>query len=149
MKKARSQFQDAINDLTTAINLNPEKANYYNHRGWTKYLLGQVETQKGKEKKAQILYQETVSDSNKALQLEIKKKRVRSATHHTRGAAKAALDDHDDAIEDFNESIRLYPKKALYYHDRGLSKKGIGQYEEAETDFAKAKEIDPNFEKKS
>lgn len=146
LKKARSQFRDAINDLTTAINLNPEKAKYYNHRGWTMYLLGQVETQKGKEKKAQILFQETVSDSNKALQLEIKKKRDRSATHHTRGAAKAALDDHDDAIEDFNESIRLYPKNALYYHDRGLSRQAIGQHTEAEADFTIAKELDPDIE---
>ena len=146
LKKSRSRFQDAISDVTAAIHLNPDKAIYFNHRGWIKYLLGQVETQKGKKKKAQKLYQEALSDSDKALQLEIKKSKFRAATHHTRGAAKAALDDHDGAIEDFNEAIRLFPKKALYYHDRGLSKKAIGQHEAAEADFIKAKELDPDIE---
>lgn len=45
------------------------------------------------------------------------------------------------------ESIRLRPKKALYYHDRGLSNEALGQHEEAEADFAKAKELDPKIEK--
>lgn len=141
LKKSRSQFQDAISDLTEAINLNPEMAKYYNLRGWTKYLLGQVETQKGIKKKAIRLYKEAVSDSNAALQLELKNAKYRSAFYHTRGAAKAALGNHDEAITDFNESIRLRPKKALYYHDRELSKEALGQHEAAEADFAKAKEF--------
>ena len=61
--------------------------------------------------------------------------------------AKAALDDHDGAIEDFDESIRLNPNKALYYYDRGKAKEALGQHEAAEADFAKARELDPNFEK--
>lgn len=126
LKKAKSRFQDAISDLTEAINLKPEKVRYYNHRGWTKYLLGQVETQRGNKKKAQKLYQEAVSDSNEALKSETEKAKFQSATHHTRGVAKAALDDHDGAIEDFNESIRLNPKNALYYHDRDYQKKQSG-----------------------
>lgn len=147
MRKARSRFQDAISDLTEAIKLNPKMAKYYNLRGWTKYLLGQVETQKGNRKKSKKLFQAAISDADEALQLELKKDKFRSATYHTRGAAKAALSNHDEAIADFNEAIRLRPKKALYYHDRGLSKKALGQQEAAEADFAKAKELDSKSEK--
>ncbi len=147
LKKSRSRFQDAISDLTEAINLNPEMAKYYNLRGWTKYLLGQVETQKGNRKKSKKLFQAAISDADEALQLELKNDKFRSATYHTRGAAKAGLGDHNEAIKDFNESIRLRPKKALYYRDRGLSKEALGQHETAETDFAKAKELDPKIEK--
>jgi tetratricopeptide (TPR) repeat protein len=142
MKKAQSLFQDAISDLTEAINLNPEMAKYYNLRGWTKYLLGQVETEKGNRKKAKNLFQEAISDADEALQLAAKDSKYKAAFYHTRGAAKAGLSDHSRAIEDFNESIRLRPKKALYYHDRGLSKQALGQHEAAEADFAKAKELD-------
>lgn len=54
------------------------------------------------------------------------------------------LNHYQEAIEDFDECIRLKPKKALYYHDRGLSLKALGQ--NAEADFAKAEELDPNEE---
>ncbi|MDE0634245.1 MAG: tetratricopeptide repeat-containing serine protease family protein [Candidatus Poribacteria bacterium] len=149
LKKSRSRFQDAISDLTEAINLNPETAKSYNLRGWTKYLLGQVETQKGNRKKSKKLFQAAISDADEALQLELKNAKYRSAFYHTRGAAKAGLGDHNGAIEDFNESIRLRPKKVLYYHDRGLSKEAFGQQEAAEVDFAKAKELDPDSKDKS
>ena len=45
------------------------------------------------------------------------------------------------------ESIRLRPKKALYYHDRGLSQEAIGLHEAASADFSEAKELDPKIEK--
>ena len=146
LKKSRSRFQDAISDLTEAINLNPQIAKYYNLREWTKYLLAQVETQKGNRKESKKLFQAAISDGDEALQLELKNDKFRSATYHTRGAAKAGLGNHQEAIEDFNECIRLKPKKALYYHDRGLSKESLGKHEAAEADFTKAKKLDPDFE---
>ena len=69
-----------------------------------------------------------------------------AAYFHTRGAAKAALSNHREAIADFDESIRLNPKKALFYQDRANSKYTLGKSEAAEVDFAKAKELDPDFE---
>lgn len=75
--------------------------------------------------------QDAVSECDKVLQSNPKETKLRrAATYHTRGIAKVGLSDYKGAIEDFNESIQLNPKKALYYHDRG-----------------KAKEIDPAFEK--
>ncbi|RKU09951.1 hypothetical protein C6503_20305 [Candidatus Poribacteria bacterium] len=145
--EAKKLYQQAVGNYTDAINLKPKRANAYNSRGWTKYLFGQFETEQGNAADAQRLYQEAVFDSDEALRLQQKSAKFRSVFFHTRGAAKAGLRDHNGAIEDFNESIQLNPKKALLYHDRGLSKEVLGQHEEAIVDFQKAKELDPAFEK--
>ena len=147
--EARNLYRAGIDNLTEAINQEPKRGKFYNTRGWLKYLLGKLETEQENEKEAQRLYHDTISDANEALHLIAKNAKYKAAYHHTRGAAKAGLNDHNAAIEDFDESIRLRPKKALYYHDRGLSKQALGQYEAAEADFDIAKEIDPKFENKS
>ena len=146
-KRALGDVEGAIEDYDNAIRLNPEDANAYNNWGWTKYLLGQLEAEQGNRAEAQRLYQAAVSDTDEALRLESKAAKLRSATYHTRGAAKAALEDHNGAIEDFDESICLNPEKALLYHDRGLSKEALGQQDAAAADFQKAKALDPDFEK--
>lgn len=145
--EARNLYRMGIENFSETINQKPEMAKFYNGRGWAKYLLGQLETKQGNAAAAQNLYQEAVSDANAALRLQLKSAKFQSATYHTRGAAKASLSDHNGAIEDFNASIQLNPKKALYYRDRGLAKEAFGQHEAAKADFAKAKEIDPTFEK--
>ena len=145
--RAKNLYQAAINNFTDAIKLNPKKANSYNTRGWTKYLLGQLEAEEGNAGEAQERYQEAISDIDAALQLKPRRKRLRAAFLHTRGAAEAGLGIHNVAIKDFDACIRLRPKKALYYHDRGLSKAALGQHEAAKADFAKAKAIDPEVGK--
>ena len=149
--EARNLYRMGIDNFTEAINQRPKKATFYNGRGWTKYMMGQLETEQGNTIEAERLYQEAVDDANSALQLIRKSTGIRRITYHTRGAAKAGLGDHNAAIEDFNECIRLKPKKkkALYYQDRGLSKQALGQQDAAEVDFAKAKEIDSDVENKS
>ena len=147
LMEARHHYQMAIDDYTEVIHRDPMCSIAYNNRGWTQYLLGQVETEQGNVAAAENLYQEAINDSDEALRLQPKDAKFQSVFYHTRGAAKAALGDRNKAIEDFNESIQLNPKKALYYHDRGLAKEALGQHEAAKADFAKAKEIDPTFKK--
>ena len=145
--KSRTLYQNAINDYTESIQLDSKGtlilANVYNESGWTKCLMGKLEIEQGNTAAAQTLYQEAVSECDKGLQSNPRETKLRrAATYHTRGVAKAALGDHNNAIEDFDKSIQLNPKKALYYHDRGLAREALGQYEAAKADFAKAKEID-------
>lgn len=147
LAEARKYYQMAIEDYTEVINQDPKRNMAYNNRGWTMYLLGQVEMKEGNRSEAQSLYQEAISDADKALRLQPEGDLYRSSYYHTRGAAKAALDNHHEAIEDFDESINLNPEKALLYQDRGLSKQAIGLQTEADADFAKAKELDPKIDK--
>ncbi len=145
--KAKMIYQESIYDFTEYIILKPKVAGIYNSRGWAKYLLGELETKEENGPKAQELYQEAISDADLALELTTKDSKHKAACFHTRGAAKAGIGNHEGAIADFDECIRLRPKKALYYHDRGLSKEALGQQETAEADFAKAKGLDPKIEK--
>lgn len=142
-------YKYAISLYSEAIDLKEKTGITYNSRGWVRYLLGQFENKLGNIEEAGYCYQYAIDDVNTAFKFKPKSSRVRAAFYHTRGAAKAALGDHQEAIEDFNESIRLRPKKALYYHDCGLSKETLGQHEAAEMDFAKVKVLDSNFENKS
>ena len=144
--KAQKLYQEAVNLFTEAINLDPKVGITYNKRGWTQYLVGQLETKHGNTAAAEKLYQEAISDVNEALRLKPKGKRYRSAFFHTRGVAKSGLGDYKGAIEDFSECIRLNPKKALYYHDRGKAKEARNQHEEAIIDFQKATELNPDIE---
>ena len=161
--EARSHYQMSIDDFSKVIvyeksiddynkvinnkgfNQYPLRSIAYNGRGWTNYLLGQIETKEGNDFEAKKLYQQAVSDANEAIRLQPEGSIQGSDYFHTLGAAKAALGDHQEAIEDFNESIRLKPKKALFYNDRGVSNEALGQHEAAEADFAKAKELEPNI----
>lgn len=141
----RSYYQNAISLFSEAIDLKEETGITYNSRAWVRYLLGQFESERGNTDEAAYCYQSAIDDINAAFKLKPKPSRSRAAYYHTRGAARSGLGDHKEAIEDFNESIQLKPKKALYYQDRGLSKQVLGQDEEADADFAKAKELDPRL----
>lgn len=138
-------YRNAIYLFSEAINLEEKTGIIYNNRAWARYQLGQFEKEQGNIEESEYCFQYAIDDIDKAFKLMPKLSRVCAAFHHTRGVAKAARGDHQEAIEDLNESIRLRPKKALYYHDRGLSKKALEQHEEAELDFAMTKEIDPKF----
>ena len=140
-------YQESIQDYTEAINMDPEYASAYNGRGWTKYILGLSESEQGKKEDARILFQAAIVDSDEAIRL--KPDKPSPNVYHTRAAAKAALGNYDEAIEDFSEAIRIKSDNALYYYERAQAKEAHGLHEEAKADFAKAKEIDPDVENKS
>ncbi len=140
-------YQESIQDYTEAINIDPEYAAAYNGRGWTKYILGLSESEQGKKEDARILFQAAIVDSDEAIRL--KPDKPSPNDYHTRAAAKAALGNYDEAIEDFSEAIRIKSDNALYYYERAQAKEAHGLHEGAKADFAKAKEIDPDVENKS
>lgn len=146
-REVRRYYKNAINLFSEAIDLKEETGITYNSRAWVRYLLGQLEYEQGNTEEAIYSYQYAIDDIDAAFKLNLTISRVRAACYHTRGVAKAGLGDHQEAIEDFNECIRLRPKKALYYQDRGISRQALGQQGTAKVDFAKAKEIDPDIGK--
>ena len=52
-----------------------------------------------------------------------------------------SIDQYEQAIQDFDEAIRLDPQNAGAYHNRGAAYGRIGKSIEEERDFAKATEI--------
>lgn len=143
---ARKQYHAAIADWTYLIEWKPKFASAYNARGWTKYLLGQLVTERKNSQEAEWYYQSAVADSDVAIELATADADS-SAAYHTRGAARAALGDYDKAITDFDAAIRLNSETAINYLDRGLAKEALGEKDAAKADFEEAARIDGDLAK--
>ena len=62
-----------------------------------------------------------------------------------RGDSYAEEGQHEQAIQDFGEAIRLDPQNAGAYHNRGVAYARLGQYEQAIQDFDEAIRLDPQL----
>lgn len=139
-------YQNAIEDHTHAIELNPKDSVSYNYRSCCRFALGKIEKNKVNNKTASNLLQDALHDSNVAIQIQMEK--PFSAFYFTRAVIFEELEDHNKAIEDYNEAIRFDPKNASFFFKRGLARKEIGEYDQAEEDFTTAKKLDPDIESK-
>ena len=63
----------------------------------------------------------------------------------TRGEAKADINEHLEAINDFSKAIELNPNWDEAYNGRGESKYALGSIKEAHDDFDKALNINPEL----
>ena len=140
---AQKLYHGAIHDFTQAISLKLRGLRVHNLRGQTKHLLAKLETKQDNTETAQKLYQEIISDSDNALGLKEKCAACRSAIHFTRGAAEATLDNHDAAIEDYNNALELNPKYVQAYINRGITKNSLGDTNGAIEDYSNAIQLNP------
>lgn len=62
-----------------------------------------------------------------------------------RADVRRALGDVKDAINDYDQAIRLESENASWYNSRGLAYASSGNYERADQDYAEAIRIDPKF----
>ena len=68
---------------------------------------------------------------------------VSAVTFRNRGDAYTDKGDHDRALADYNEAIRLDPNNALAFCNRGRAKLNINDAS-GNADIAKAKQLDPS-----
>lgn len=125
----RGQMEKAIEEYTKAIELNPEYAEAYYHRGQA--------------------YQENpdqaISDLSRAIEL----KPDYWEAYYRRGAAYLHRDEYDAAIADFSKVMELeykgLPPLYVYgvYDTRGFAYLRKGEYNSAISDFSKVIELAP------
>jgi lipoprotein NlpI len=81
---------------------------------------------------------DAIAGCTKIIEDQQQKPRGRAAAYYNRGNAHAAKGDHDAAIADFDEALKLDPKNASAYNNRGNARNDKGESDAALADFSAA-----------
>jgi lipoprotein NlpI len=76
-----------------------------------------------------------VEGCTKIIEDQKQKPKGRAIAYYNRGNARSAKGDHDGAIGDYDEAIKLDPKNASAFNNRGNAKNDKGESEAAIADF--------------
>jgi tetratricopeptide (TPR) repeat protein len=119
-------FDQAIADLTEAIRLDPDRAEFYVHRGQIWFQTGRPD--------------DAVSDFTEA----IRRDPTSAMTYALRAAVWQNAKDFDKAILDLTEAIRLCPDNDSFRFVRGSARYLKGELNQAIDDYTAAIEIAPD-----
>lgn len=120
-----NEYQQAIVDLSHAIELEPQVPMAYAVRGSAYRHLKE--------------YQRALADLDRAISLDHSSPQA----YLRRGNAYSMLGDHKQAITDYSRAIDLNPKYAGAYVNRGATYYEIKDYQRAIADFDHAIDLDP------
>ena len=121
----RGEHEQALESYSRAIELAPQRAEFFNSRGATKSILGD--------------HQGAIADFDEAIELDPQL----AEAFNNRGAVKKTSGDLLGAIEDYNRAIRLYPQDPAVFSNRGIANRERGLLQEALADFDRAIEFNP------
>lgn len=124
---ARTQLDKAVNDLTTALRLEPNQYKAYRMRGL-------VRAQQGD-------WAGLRDDCSLALQFHP----TSAELHNLRGVACYRLKDYDGALASFEDAVRLDASRHESFYNRGLARHRQGKLVEAIEDFQQALNLNPAF----
>jgi tetratricopeptide (TPR) repeat protein len=134
IKKQKGKIEDALNDYNRALAILPEDTEVLNKTLKCLYELGFHEEEiQLRKREIELLLKSEVSKEGKAL------------SYALLGFAQEAALYYEDALESYNESLKLDPTggEGRIYYIRSILKAKLKDYEGACIDLAKTKEIDP------
>lgn len=124
---ARIDLDKAINDLTTALRLEPNQYKAYRMRGLARAQQGD--------------WAGLRDDCSLALQFHP----TSAELHNLRGTACYRLKDYDAALASFEDAVRLDASRQESFYNRGLARHRQGKLAEAIEDFQQALVLNPAF----
>ena len=124
---AHAELDKAVNDLTTALRLEPNQHKAYRMRGL-------VRAQQGD-------WAGLRDDCSLALQFHP----TSAELHNLRGTACYRLKDYDGALANFNDAVRLDASRHVSFYNRGLARHRQSNLTGAFEDFQHALKLNPNF----
>ncbi|MBW4478809.1 MAG: tetratricopeptide repeat protein [Tolypothrix brevis GSE-NOS-MK-07-07A] len=122
----KREYEAAIKNYNTALQLNPDDAEVYYKRGLARYYL--VDDEKA------------IQDYNQAIKINPKYAKA----YNKLGLARYELGDYEQAIEDYSQAIRINPYDAIAYRNRADARFHIGDNQGAIEDYNQAIKINPN-----
>lgn len=123
-----SELDKALNDLETALRLEPGQYKCFRMLALIHCQLGEWDAMR--------------DNCTKALQLYPKSAEL----HNLRGSACFRLQDYDAALDNFDHAIGLDGDRYEAYYNRGLARQRLNMLEEALDDFQQAHKLYPAFE---
>lgn len=155
-------FRAAIEDWSHYIELIPEDpfkesilSKTLRNRGSTKIQLGKIETKRGENGKAKVLFLDALEDYKQAIQFSPMDTYAYSdrgwayyllaKSEATMGNIEKAIRLYDAAILDCEEASRIDPKNAYAFHNRGVTRSALGDVNNAIIDFDRAIQINPRY----
>ena len=106
----KGEFQEAIDDFTREIRINPDYVGAYINRGIAYQDLGK--------------YQEAIADYNTAIKINPNE----ADAYYNRGYVYSSnLEKYQEAIDDYTSAIKINPDYALAYNNRGVAKEKLGR----------------------
>jgi tetratricopeptide (TPR) repeat protein len=123
----RFRTDEAIQDLNSAIKLDPQYALSYSHRGDARRDKGEFDG--------------ALADYDKALEIDPKY----TTAYINRGILYTKRSQWDRAVADFNRALELEPRNVSAYYSRGNTYGDQGRYEQAIEDYDRIVEIAPHF----
>ncbi|HLP88833.1 MAG TPA: tetratricopeptide repeat protein [Nostocaceae cyanobacterium] len=120
-----NEYPKALDDLTEAIKLSPNEAEYLAHRGETYRLMKK--------------YPEALQDLDKAIELNPKSDWALA----NRGEIYQLMERYPEALQDLDQAIELNPKDDWALAHRGVTYRLIEKYPEALQDLDQAIELNP------
>ncbi len=124
---ARIDLDKAVNDLTTALRLEPNQHEAYRMRGLARAKQGD--------------WAGLRDDCSLALQFHP----TSAELHNLRGTACYRLKDYDGALSNFNDAVRLDASRHEAFYNRGLARHRQGNLTGALEDFKQAIILSPEF----
>ncbi|VVB65742.1 Photosystem I assembly protein Ycf3 [Candidatus Gugararchaeum adminiculabundum] len=118
-------YEQAIEDFTRAIEIDPKSAGAYNNRGTAYYMMKD--------------FRRAVDDCTEAIRLAPEF----SSAHNNRGAFRLGMRKYRKAMEDFDKAIAINPKNEGAHNNRGAACYGLKKYKRAVKNFTKAIGIKP------
>ncbi len=159
-----NRFDDAIEEFSEALKLNPELGDAFFRRGicWyykDEYPLAQADfedasattntdrdrtrplTWKGMTLVKQGQIRDAVNVYSEALRYD----NAYASAHVNRGLAYLSLKEYPKAIADFDQAIRSTPKDATLYFKRGVAQAGAGDWAAAVKSYGEAIRLNPRY----
>lgn len=121
-------YKNTVDDLSSAINLDPNKPRYFNNRCWVRTLVGDLAL--------------ALEDCDKAVTLDP------NNTHYldSRGLTFYRLGHYEKALADLTEALTIQPDHPYALFHRGLVFESLGKIALAKQDFVDLRKIAPSWE---
>src|SRR5207245_1114218 len=122
----RGEFQQAVGDCASAIEISPDDATAYCNRAEARSNPQDLD-------RAYADYTQAIETGNK--QPDLNDKGIVATAYNNRGVVEQDRNRLSEAIEDFNQAIQRDPNFVLAYVDRGFARKLHGDLKSAVEDF--------------